>query len=199
MVNKIVQRRLFECSDIHKAAFEGDADCVKKLLEQGVDPNAKDVYGRTPLHLAVHAGHRGVVKLLLDYGADPDARDAAGQTPLHWAVAHGHADIEELLLESGADPNARDFAGNTPLHIAAMTTYFNEVAEVMFEVGPKLFPAEFPYDRGDVVRMLLEYGADPTVENEQGLTPLDLAVKMDNDLVAEIIASRLPPERTKSK
>ncbi len=198
MVKKIVQS--FEtCGDIHKAAFEGDVGCIKKLMDEGVDPNVRDVFGRTPLHLAVQAGHRGVVELLLNYGADPNARDAAGQTPLHWAVACGHADIEELLLERGADPNAKDFAGNTPLHIAAMTTYFSEVAEVMFEVGPKLFPAEFPYDRGDVVRMLLEYGADPTVENEQGLTPLDLAVKMDNDLVAEIIASRLPPEHTKSK
>ena len=160
-----------------------------------MDPNVKDVFGRTPLHLAVMAGRRDVVELLLSHGADPNARDAAGQTPLHWAVGEGHVDIVELLLERSADPNAKDYAGNTPLHTAAMTKYFSDVAEVMFEVAPKILgPAGFPYDRTDVVRLLLEYGADPALENEYGLTPLELAIKMDNEEVAEIIASRLPPE-----
>jgi len=180
-----------ECPSMTEALY-GPLDCVKKLLER-VDPNVKDVFGRTPLHLAVMVGRRDVVELLLSRGADPNARDAAGQTPLHWAVGEGHVDIVELLLERGADPNAKDYAGNTPLHIAAMAKYFSDVAEVMFEVAPKIL-SPVPYDRTDVVRLLLEYGADPALENEYGLTPLKLAIKEDNEEVAEIIASRLPPE-----
>jgi cytohesin len=186
------------CNDIHWAAFKGWKDCVERLLKRGVDPNAKNAAGKTPLHLAAQYGYRDIAELLLNYGADPNARDLAGQTPLHWAVAMGHVDIVELLLERGADPNAQDASGNTPLHIAAMTKYFSDEAEAMFKIAPKVLgPAGFPYDRTDVVRLLLEYGADPTVENYAGMTPLELAIKMGNDEAAEIIASKLPPEYKK--
>jgi cytohesin len=197
-LRKSLGEKCDEFSSIHEAVYYGNTYCVKKFLEQGVDPNVRDGFGKTPLHYAAMYGYRDVAELLLNYGADPNARDYGGQTPLHWAVGSGHPDVIELLLERGADPNARDAHGNTPLHIAAMTEYFSDVAEVMFEVAPKVLgPAGFPYDRTDVVRLLLEYGADPTIENYAGMTPLELAIKMENDEAAEIIASRLPPEYKK--
>ncbi len=187
-----------EFSSIRETIYYGNTYCVKKFLEQGMDPNVRDGLGKTPLHYAAMYGYRDIAELLLDHGADPNARDWGGQTPLHWAVGNGHVSVIELLLERGADPNARDANGNTPLHIAAIAKYFSDEAELMFEIAPRILgPAGFPYDRTDVVRLLLEYGADPTIENHGGMTPLELAIKMENDIAAEIIASRLPPKYKK--
>ncbi len=198
LLKKSLGEKCDEFNSIHEAVYHGNTYCTKKFLEQGVDPNVKNEAGKTPLHIAAMYGYRDIVELLLDHGADPNARDWGGQTPLHWVAGSGYPDVIELLLERGADPNARDAHGNTPLHIAAMAKYFSDEAELMFKIAPKILgPAGFPYDRTDVVRLLLEYGADPTIENYAGMTPLDLAIKMENDEAAEIIASRLPPEHKK--
>jgi len=72
------------------AAASGDLDEVKRLvLDCGVDPNAKDVVGETPLHYAALEGHPDVAKLLLEHGADPNAKDYKGDTPLHYAASEG--------------------------------------------------------------------------------------------------------------
>ncbi len=181
--------------DLFRAVLDLDHKRVKELLSRGVDPNVRGNFGVTALHWAVSKGDIEMVKLLLDHGADPNIKDLAGGTPLHWAVAAGFPDIVELLLERGADPNARDNAGNTPLHIAAMG-HISETAEMFFELAPR-FGLEYPYDRLDIIRILLEYEADPTARNNNGQTPIDIALKYQNDEVAWLLASRLPPEKRK--
>jgi ankyrin repeat protein len=71
-------------TNLHKAAFDGNAERVKELLKKGADPNTKDKKGRTPLHWAApYKGHVEVVKLLLEHGADPNIKNKYGRTPLH--------------------------------------------------------------------------------------------------------------------
>ena len=59
-------------TDLHSAAFEGDAERVRELLKKGADPNVRDEDGDTPLHDAASVGHVNVVRLLLEHGADPN-------------------------------------------------------------------------------------------------------------------------------
>jgi hypothetical protein len=75
-----------------------------------------------------------------------------------------------------------------------VTKYFaGEVTEVVFELAPRILdPIRFPCGRSDAVGLLLECGADSTAENECGLAPLELAVKMDVGEAADV--SRLLPE-----
>jgi len=106
---------------LHQAAANGDIDGVKGLLVQGVDLDAKDDGGRTPLHLASLGGHQELVKLLISKGADVNAKEDRGNlhaTPLHHAVHGGHRDVVETLLVHGADANIRDRLGQTPLDLA---------------------------------------------------------------------------------
>jgi ankyrin repeat protein len=108
--------------ELHIAAYEGDVERVKKLLEKGANLNIKNIDGLAPLHMAASEGRPcrccDVVKLLLERGADPNTQNKDGDTPLHWAAHEGHDDVVKLLLVYGADPAVKDEYGRTPLDLA---------------------------------------------------------------------------------
>ena len=100
-----------------RAARDGDAEKVLRLINEGADVNRKNNWG-TPLHLASELGHVEVVKVLLEKGADVNAKDDYGKTPLHDASYYGEEEAVRLLLEKGADANAVNSDGKTALDLA---------------------------------------------------------------------------------
>jgi hypothetical protein len=91
------------------AARYGDVDSVRRLLEAGADPNARNEAGVTPLMWAL--ANAGNTRLLLEHKADPNARSENARTPLLIATSQfGSAAVVKLLLEAGANPTARVFA-----------------------------------------------------------------------------------------
>ena len=101
--------------DIWEAARTGNIEAVKQHLAAGVDVNAKNDRGWTPLHRAAWGRHTEIVELLITNGADVNAKDDRGATPLHHAI---DKEIVELLIAEGADVNAKDKRGRTPLDVA---------------------------------------------------------------------------------
>ncbi|MBO4296917.1 MAG: ankyrin repeat domain-containing protein [Desulfovibrio sp.] len=101
---------------LHLAAECTKLDDVKRFLEQGADPNARDNFGRIPLHCSRKST---VTIALLEAGADPATRDACDCTPLHYAESPR---MVAALLKAGADPNARDYLGRTPLNRSVIRT-----------------------------------------------------------------------------
>jgi ankyrin repeat protein len=94
-----------------EAARKGDAASVKKLLDAGVDVNAKFRYNRTALSFAADRGHVDVVKVLLDRGADVTIKDTFyNASALTWAVSPAmdrkpqHTEVVQLLLQRGGFP-----------------------------------------------------------------------------------------------
>ena len=88
----------------------------------GIDFDAKDNEGRTPLSWAAGGGSWAVVKLFLehDVGVNVNARDARGRTPLSWAASSGARygqglALQALLEHSEVDIDAMDNEGRTPL------------------------------------------------------------------------------------
>ena len=138
--------RLAEEAALRDAAIKGDADSVKALLGKGVNVNARDVDGRTPLTEAAYYGRTDIAKLLLDKGADVFAKKNDAETPL--SMAAGHKEIAEMiareikllevagegdkktvkeLLDKGAYVNVRDPEGRTPLTEAAWNAHVDTV------------------------------------------------------------------------
>lgn len=134
---------LYSFTPLHVAARHDQHVPLKVLLENGASVHTKDTHeGSTPLHLAESPE---VVQTLLEFGAEINARNNLGQTPLHVAALQGNSNIVESLLKSGAALNSRD-NGETPLHVARKT--------------------------GVVIELLLEYGVDVNIKNENHETPL---------------------------
>ncbi len=128
---------LLKYRTIHEAAQMGDSAAVEWHLRRGVEVDAGDLHGITPLFWASGGGFTEVVELLCDHGADVNARQPRlGSTPLHWAAQAGRADVVALLLTHGAQANAKTIKGETPLRWAVGSGH-TEVVELLRQHGGK--------------------------------------------------------------
>lgn len=121
--------------------------------------------GLTPLLHAVRQGHAETATALLEGGADINQRSAGdGATPLLVATVNGQFDLALELLERGADPDAASDAGATPL-FAALERRWAPRASYSHPVEHRRQRATYL----DVLRALLEAGADPNVRLKRHL------------------------------
>lgn len=79
-----------------------DRDVLAFLLRHGVDLDARNARGDTPLLAAIRGHDRVIAKLLIQHGAAIDAAGVDGVTALHLARSSGEEEIERLLLRQGA-------------------------------------------------------------------------------------------------
>ncbi|MGB9181162.1 MAG: ankyrin repeat domain-containing protein [Pyrinomonadaceae bacterium] len=171
-------------SALFAAAQKGDLPTAKALLERGVNPNAKDAEGRTPLTEATYNQHADVVKLLLEKGADPTLKKNDGATAASFAESKGNKQIMELfeqskslveagskgdnkkvkeLLDKGVGPNVRWGDGRTALTEAAWNGH------------------------AETVKLLLESGADPKIKKLDGSDAASLAAGNGHKDIADMI------------
>jgi RNA polymerase sigma factor (sigma-70 family) len=160
---------------LHEAAAIGDSGRVRAALER--EPSQLDTdspEGFTPLALAAHFGHLDVMRLLIDRGADVNrvATHRLAVTPLHAALFGRQVGAALLLIERGADValarggSGWKRAGWTPLHYAASMGF------------------------SMLVQPLLDRGADPSRPDEDGKTPLDVAIDANHSGIADVLRSR---------
>lgn len=153
-----VARQTFE-EEVLDAAEEGRVDYVQLLAKHGVDLDARDENGTTPLMRVTEDGLSASVRTLLAAGADVNATDEEfGATPLMVAAFRGEDEIVRVLLEAGAAPN-----------LAARGSAAGEAA------GWTALIAAATEARPFIVSLLLDGGADPTAFDGQGKTALDTA------------------------
>eukprot|EP01129_Flabellula_baltica_P013691 TRINITY_DN640_c0_g1_i1.p1 TRINITY_DN640_c0_g1~~TRINITY_DN640_c0_g1_i1.p1 ORF type:complete len:420 (-),score=125.36 TRINITY_DN640_c0_g1_i1:952-2211(-) len=142
-------------SVLHYAARYGRCDIVEYLVEQGADLNWISNDGKTPLFWAVEGNKHKAVQILLDAGADYSIGDVKGCTPLHKACRMGSLAMAKLFTEAGADINAKE---------AEALDKSSVLQEAVFGKNIQL------------IRYLIEQGADIGYRNKKGLTALHRAV-----------------------
>ncbi|XP_038216967.1 ankyrin repeat domain-containing protein 12 isoform X10 [Zerene cesonia] len=108
---------------LHVAAIRGDHEQVKKLLDQGQEPDVTDFAGWTPLHEACSYGWLQVVMVLVNGGANVNAKGLDDDTPLHDAATSGNLKMVKFLIEHGAEPFVKNTKGKAPLDYAAPHIY----------------------------------------------------------------------------
>ena len=192
------------------AAQQGDVDSGRILLRAGAKPNdPQPKTGLTPLMIAAAMGHTGTVDMLLDNGANPNLADANGYTSLHRVVRDSDYGIDlaskdkvltvvQSLLKHGANPNARlkqdKEKAAEEIRNGSVATYEKRTAvtvtEIVLQGATPLFLAA-EVNNLDVIKALVEAGADPLIGTERGTTPLMMAAGAGTDVQRE----RAPEER----
>jgi len=167
---------------------ETDARQLSIMLHSGMDLQAVNSDGLTPLHVACKMGNEQAAALLVYYGAKLDARATQDDaTPLILACRAESEAATKLLVESNASISACDSYGNTALHTSVhsgneglvmvvlrgcdheLLSQKNNEGEAALHIAAKL-------GFFGVVRSLLAYGASARDEDSQGRTPLILSI-----------------------
>lgn len=100
------------------AAYNGQAEATRVILDAGGDTELANDRGQTPLAAAAFKGDAAIVAMLLSFGAAIDGAGEGGRTALMTAAMFDRIEIVELLLEHGADPERRDATGMNAAELA---------------------------------------------------------------------------------
>jgi ankyrin repeat protein len=107
---------------LHYAAYVGNINSIKKLIELKADYEAVNKRGINAIHMACQGNKpNSLVYLKEKYLMDIEIRDELSSTPLHWACYNGSEECIMFLLTWDVSLNSQDKEGLTPLHLAVLS------------------------------------------------------------------------------
>lgn len=177
---------------------------VRKALGAGASPDTiSEDYARTPvLTSAAQHGVAEIVDALLVAGAAPEPVSGYEWTPLRAAATFGRARVVQLLLEAGVDCNRSSRRGAILIDAVASTRLWPkpdslEAVRLLLDAGatvrthddPAVVLAVAAESSPAVLRLLLEYGADPNARRSDGAPAIVIAaMRKDASLVDVLLA-----------
>jgi ankyrin repeat protein len=185
------------------AAGRGDLAEVRRRLAAGASVDAVDASGRTALIAAAYGQHNEVARALIDAGSDVNVQDSTKQSAYLIPTADGNVELLRVTLAAGADVRSLDSYNGTGLIRAADRGHVEVIRELLeTEIAidhvnrlgwTALLEAIMLGDGGprhtEVVRLLLEAGADPNLPDGGGTSPLAHARDRGFDAMARLIES----------
>ncbi|XP_042872528.1 ankyrin repeat domain-containing protein 29-like [Penaeus japonicus] len=195
------------------AAQCGHLDVVTELLRRNADPSSAMKDRATAVFVAAQNGHTSVVRTLLNAGAKANVRRLDGASPLWIASQMGHQGVVRLLLSHGVNPDICRHDGATPLFKAAHKGHVEVVHELLpykpclglLRNGESALHAAALYGHVRVLKALVQAGADPSLKNDQGLTPIQIAAQARHPEAVQLLkdaqskrkeGAQTPPKQT---
>jgi len=149
-----------------RSAYDGELTKVEVLVAKGVSANLIGPEQRTPLLLAAYNGHTAVVEFLYGKGADIKAKDKEGQTALMYTCRRSFYETSAFLVKNGVEVNAQTWKrGISALMIAAAA------------------------GNTELVRLLLDNGADVDLKDIFGNTAQNWAEKKGHKSVVDLLSA----------
>lgn len=188
-------------SALIEAATAGRADEVTRLIFARAPLEAQDSQGRTALLQAVAGNHVAIAKALLDAGASPNTQAANRDTPWLLAGASGRTEIIAAMLPRKPDLSIRNRYGGNAL-IPACERAHVEAVKLLLTSGIDL---DHVNDLGwtclleivilgdggprhqQVAKLVLDAGANPSLADKDGVTPLAHARQKGQRAIATLI------------
>jgi ankyrin repeat protein len=188
-------------ANLLRAARRGDPDAVANALRAGARLESRDQNSRTPLLLAAMHDHVGVARLLVALGADADAQDYREDSAWLVTGVTGSVRMLETLLPAHPDLTLENRYGGTSLipasergHVRYVrrvlrtdidVDHVNDLGWTALLEAVLLGDGSRPYQQ--IVRALLRAGADPSVADADGVTPLEHARARGQEAVSRLL------------
>lgn len=191
-----------EPSDLLAAVSKGDTIQIARILAARPDLEVRDKKGRTALMIATYDEDNKIAEMLIAAGADVNAQDEMLNSPFLYAGASGFVPILNMCLANGADFKVYNRYGGTALIPAAEKRHL-EVVKILTAIPgypidhvnklgwTALLEAIILGKTGEVqvaiVKVLVEAGADFTIADNDGITPLAHAKSRGLDKIVQIL------------
>ncbi|ACN83287.1 ankyrin repeat domain-containing protein [Brachyspira hyodysenteriae] len=170
-------------SDFFSAVHSGDIKSVKEYIEMGINVNLQDEKRRTPLMIATYKNDVKMVKLLVDNDANVNIQDAKLNSPFLYAGANGMLDIVKLTYKKADTRNVLNIFGGNALipacekgHLGTVKFLLENTDIDVNHVNHLSFTALLEVtilgndniNYVEIVKLLLEHGADKTIKDKNG-------------------------------
>lgn len=144
---------------LDRDGFEVSFKQALNLVEQGADINTQSLaHGLTLLGAAIFQRDENAVKEIIDKGAHVNSPTLPSITPLDWAIHHNNSKIVKILLDKGALVNQL------------------KIEETLLDQAIRQINCHVNLaETKEIVKMLLDYGADPFAKDSRGRTPRMIA------------------------
>ncbi|MGK0388679.1 MAG: ankyrin repeat protein [Maribacter sp.] len=184
-------------SFLHICAQYGSIEIFKYLHHQKVDISQTNKKGLQPLHSAAENGQLEIVKYCIKHHNDINLSDKYNSTPLYIAVYNGHLDVVKFLVDSGANLNDT-FDNEANLLIPAIRSNYMPLVKYLLSKGLDVnhrqtggwsqVPLDHAASQGiEIVKCLLDHGADVNTLNSYEKTPLFSYIQNDHITGAELL------------
>ena len=152
-------------ADIFAAIHRNDVVLINSLIKMGANLNLTDPLGNSTVMAALLAGWPHLANTLLDHTDHPAQINSLGFRPMHVATIRGYGTIVSALLDEGVNIDQTDVRGSTSLILAAKN------------------------QQTDMLRLLLDGGANYAITTRKKLTAIDLVFAVDYPAGQALLAS----------